>query len=45
MTYPSQTYGSPSYENEAVEAFLASDLPGLSLMDTQNARDIIDVLV
>lgn len=45
ITYPSQTYGSPDYENEAVEASLASDLPGLSLTEIQNARDIIDVLM
>lgn len=45
ITYPPQTYGSPGYENEAVEASLASDIPGLSLTDIQNARDIIDVLM
>lgn len=45
ITYPSQTYGSPYYEIEAVEASLASDLPSLNLTNIQNARDIIDVLM
>lgn len=45
ITYAPQIFESPGYENEGVESSLASDLPGLSLTDIQNARDIIDVLM
>lgn len=41
----SQSYDSPEYGGEAAQSSMASDLPGLSLTEIQNARGIMDVLL
>lgn len=41
----SQSYDSPEYGGEAAQSSMASELPGLSLTEIQNARGIMDVLL
>lgn len=41
----SQSYDSPEYGGEAAQSSMASDLPGLSLTEIQNARGLMDVLL
>jgi hypothetical protein len=41
----SQSYDFPEYGGEAAQSSIASDLPGLSLTEIQNARGLMDVLL